>query len=80
MRRKLSLTRDTGAGFESFEVRSLRRHDAPRRACRFDAKVRASRLVAGPYGALAADERRGARVEALRPRQAVQRQRPRAVA
>ena len=54
----------------------LRSHDVPKRTSHFDAQVRAGRLATCPHGPVAADERRGARAKALRPRDPTQRKRP----
>ena len=54
----------------------LRSCDVPRSARGVDAEVGVRRLVACPHGAVAADERHGARVEALRARDSARRQRP----
>ena len=59
--------------------RLVHRSDVSRRARRVDAEVRVARLAAGPHGAVAAHERRGVRVEALRARDSARRQRPRGV-
>ena len=59
--------------------RFLSSRKVTRRARRVDAEIRVRRLAAGLHGAVAADKRRGAAVEAPRSADAARRERPRRI-